>query len=95
MGCRPGCWWRQNGDVGVDGMIINIASMLADIVTNTYKSGHFQGMTKGDLTYTSPSLRDNHVNRSKGGTLTKIMALVPSANRSILISRNKSTIVKI
>ncbi|XP_031495123.1 protein EXORDIUM-like 7 [Nymphaea colorata] len=49
MGCRPGCRWCQNGDVGVDGMIINIASMLPGIVTNPYKSVHFQGMTSASL----------------------------------------------
>ncbi|KAF3788993.1 EXORDIUM protein [Nymphaea thermarum] len=49
MGCRPGRWWRQNGDVGVDRMIINIASMLPGIVTNPYKSAYFQGMTSASL----------------------------------------------
>ncbi|GLJ53540.1 hypothetical protein SUGI_1142250 [Cryptomeria japonica] len=32
-----------NGDVGIDGMIINIAAMVAGAVTNPYKSGYFQG----------------------------------------------------
>ncbi|KAK4741192.1 hypothetical protein SAY87_024780 [Trapa incisa] len=32
-----------NGDVGVDGMIINIATLLAGTVTNPYNSGYFQG----------------------------------------------------
>ncbi|XP_031497745.1 protein PHOSPHATE-INDUCED 1-like [Nymphaea colorata] len=38
-----------NGDVGVDGMIINIASMLAGTVTNPYKSGYFQGPATAPL----------------------------------------------
>ncbi|KAK9666914.1 hypothetical protein RND81_14G220400 [Saponaria officinalis] len=32
-----------NGDVGVDGMIINIATLLAGTVTNPYSDGYFQG----------------------------------------------------
>ncbi|KAK8552190.1 hypothetical protein V6N13_120607 [Hibiscus sabdariffa] len=32
-----------NGDVGVDGTIINIASLLAGAVTNTYGNGYFLG----------------------------------------------------
>ncbi|CAN6479919.1 unnamed protein product [Victoria cruziana] len=32
-----------NGDVGVDGMIINIASLLAGTVTNPFGNGYFQG----------------------------------------------------
>ncbi|CAN6479922.1 unnamed protein product [Victoria cruziana] len=32
-----------NGDVGVDGMIINIASLLAGTVTNPFGNGFFQG----------------------------------------------------
>ncbi|CAN6466808.1 unnamed protein product [Victoria cruziana] len=38
-----------NSDVGVDGMIINIASMLAGTVTNPYKSGYFQGTASAPL----------------------------------------------
>ncbi|XP_074284795.1 protein EXORDIUM-like 2 [Silene latifolia] len=32
-----------NGDVGVDGMIINLATLLAGTVTNPFKDGYFQG----------------------------------------------------
>lgn len=32
-----------NGDVGVDGMIINLATLLAGTVTNPYSDGYFQG----------------------------------------------------
>ncbi|CAJ1963459.1 unnamed protein product [Sphenostylis stenocarpa] len=32
-----------NGDVGVDGMIINIATLLAGTVTNPFNGGFFQG----------------------------------------------------
>ncbi|KMZ68474.1 Phi-1-like phosphate-induced protein [Zostera marina] len=32
-----------NGDVGVDGMIINLATLLAGTVTNPYGNGYFQG----------------------------------------------------
>ncbi|OEL36912.1 Protein EXORDIUM [Dichanthelium oligosanthes] len=32
-----------NGDVGVDGMLINLAAMLAGAVTNPYGHGFFQG----------------------------------------------------
>ncbi|GLJ53518.1 hypothetical protein SUGI_1141930 [Cryptomeria japonica] len=32
-----------NGDVGIDGMIINIAATVAGAVTNLFKSGYFQG----------------------------------------------------
>lgn len=32
-----------NRDVGVDGMVINLASLLAGTVTNTYGTGFFQG----------------------------------------------------
>ncbi|GLJ53539.1 hypothetical protein SUGI_1142240 [Cryptomeria japonica] len=32
-----------NGDVGIDGMIINIAATVAGTVTNPFKSGYFQG----------------------------------------------------
>uniref|UniRef100_A0A0D6QX74 Protein EXORDIUM-like 2 n=1 Tax=Araucaria cunninghamii TaxID=56994 RepID=A0A0D6QX74_ARACU len=32
-----------NGDVGVDGMVINIATVLAGTVTNPFNSGYFQG----------------------------------------------------
>lgn len=36
-----------NGDVGVDGMIINIASLLAGAVTNPYGNGYFLGGSDG------------------------------------------------
>ncbi|XP_010520896.1 PREDICTED: protein EXORDIUM-like 2 [Tarenaya hassleriana] len=32
-----------NGDVGVDGMIINLATLLANTVTNPFNNGYFQG----------------------------------------------------
>jgi len=32
-----------NGDVGVDGMLVNLAAMLAGAVTNPYGHGFFQG----------------------------------------------------
>ncbi|GLJ53529.1 hypothetical protein SUGI_1142080 [Cryptomeria japonica] len=32
-----------NGDVGIDGVIINIAATIAGAVTNPFKSGYFQG----------------------------------------------------
>ncbi|WVY94293.1 hypothetical protein V8G54_033381 [Vigna mungo] len=32
-----------NGDVGVDGMIINIATLLAGTVTNPFNGGYYQG----------------------------------------------------
>ncbi|KAK9072999.1 hypothetical protein SSX86_007321 [Deinandra increscens subsp. villosa] len=32
-----------NGDVGVDGMVINIATVLAGTVTNPFRGGYFQG----------------------------------------------------
>eukprot|EP01018_Ginkgo_biloba_P030385 Gb_07645 [translate_table: standard] len=32
-----------NGDVGIDGMIINIATLLAGAVTNPFNTGYFQG----------------------------------------------------
>ncbi|KAF5733351.1 phosphate-responsive family protein [Tripterygium wilfordii] len=32
-----------NGDVGVDGMIINLATVLANAVTNPFNQGYFQG----------------------------------------------------
>lgn len=38
-----------NGDVGVDGMIINIATLLAGTVTNPYNSGYFQGPPSAPL----------------------------------------------
>ncbi|CAH9130629.1 unnamed protein product [Cuscuta epithymum] len=33
-----------NGDVGVDGMIISLATVLAGAVTNPYKNGYFEGV---------------------------------------------------
>ncbi|CAJ1936070.1 unnamed protein product [Sphenostylis stenocarpa] len=32
-----------NGDVGIDGMIINLATLLAGTVTNPFNNGYFQG----------------------------------------------------
>ncbi|XP_019173264.1 PREDICTED: protein EXORDIUM-like 2 isoform X2 [Ipomoea nil] len=38
-----------NGDVGVDGMIINLATVLAGTVTNPFKDGYFQGPATAPL----------------------------------------------
>nr|XP_043619505.1 protein EXORDIUM-like 2 [Erigeron canadensis] len=38
-----------NGDVGVDGMIINIATVLAGAVTNPFNKGYFQGPANAPL----------------------------------------------
>lgn len=38
-----------NGDVGVDGMIINIATLLAGTVTNPFNNGYFQGPATAPL----------------------------------------------
>ncbi|XP_068636698.1 protein PHOSPHATE-INDUCED 1-like [Aristolochia californica] len=38
-----------NNDVGVDGMIINIASLLAGTVTNPFSNGYFQGPAEAPL----------------------------------------------
>ncbi|XP_068641641.1 protein PHOSPHATE-INDUCED 1-like [Aristolochia californica] len=38
-----------NNDVGVDGMIINIASLLAGTVTNPFSNGYFQGPVEAPL----------------------------------------------
>ncbi|MQL73382.1 hypothetical protein Taro_005718 [Colocasia esculenta] len=38
-----------NGDVGVDGMIINLASMLAGTFTNPFGDGFFQGPAESPL----------------------------------------------
>ncbi|KAL9245185.1 hypothetical protein vseg_018864 [Gypsophila vaccaria] len=38
-----------NNDVGVDGMIINLATVLAGAVTNPFDSGYFQGPVDGGL----------------------------------------------
>ncbi|CAA7401651.1 unnamed protein product [Spirodela intermedia] len=38
-----------NGDVGADGMVINLASMVAATVTNPFKSGFFQGPKEAPL----------------------------------------------
>ncbi|KAG8076819.1 hypothetical protein GUJ93_ZPchr0006g42315 [Zizania palustris] len=32
-----------NGDVGIDGMVISLAALLADTVTNPYGDGYYQG----------------------------------------------------
>ncbi|KAF5743942.1 hypothetical protein HS088_TW08G00530 [Tripterygium wilfordii] len=38
-----------NGDVGVDGMIINLATVLANAVTNPFNNGYFQGPATAPL----------------------------------------------
>ncbi|XVE49529.1 hypothetical protein DITRI_Ditri01bG0089900 [Diplodiscus trichospermus] len=38
-----------NGDVGVDGMIINLATLLANTVTNPFNNGYFQGPANAPL----------------------------------------------
>uniref|UniRef100_A0A803NKQ3 Uncharacterized protein n=2 Tax=Cannabis sativa TaxID=3483 RepID=A0A803NKQ3_CANSA len=38
-----------NNDVGVDGMIINLASLLAGTVTNPFGNGYFQGSAEAPL----------------------------------------------
>lgn len=38
-----------NGDVGVDGMIINLATSLAGTVTNPFNNGYFQGPATAPL----------------------------------------------
>ncbi|GLJ53511.1 hypothetical protein SUGI_1141790 [Cryptomeria japonica] len=38
-----------NGDVGIDGMIINVATVLAGAVTNPFNSGYFQGQSSAPL----------------------------------------------
>jgi hypothetical protein len=38
-----------NGDVGVDGMIINLATVLAGAVTNPFYNGYFQGSVNAPL----------------------------------------------
>ncbi|KAI3465139.1 hypothetical protein Pfo_021802 [Paulownia fortunei] len=38
-----------NGDVGVDGMIVNIASLVAGAVTNPFGNGYFQGSAAAPL----------------------------------------------
>ncbi|KAJ7958991.1 protein EXORDIUM-like [Quillaja saponaria] len=38
-----------NGDVGVDGMIVNIATLLAGAVTNPYGNGYFLGSANAPL----------------------------------------------
>ncbi|PSS31626.1 Protein EXORDIUM like [Actinidia chinensis var. chinensis] len=38
-----------NGDVGLDGMVANIASLLAGTVTNPYGDGYFQGSAGAPL----------------------------------------------
>ncbi|KAJ1696245.1 hypothetical protein LUZ63_004757 [Rhynchospora breviuscula] len=38
-----------NGDVGIDGMVINIASLLAGTVTNPFGDGYFQGSKEAPL----------------------------------------------
>lgn len=38
-----------NGDVGVDGMVINLATVLAGTVTNPYDNGYFQGPATAPL----------------------------------------------
>ncbi|GFY96122.1 EXORDIUM like 2 [Actinidia rufa] len=38
-----------NGDVGVDGMVINLATVLAGTVTNPFHNGYFQGPATAPL----------------------------------------------
>ncbi|XVF36685.1 hypothetical protein REPUB_Repub19eG0078600 [Reevesia pubescens] len=38
-----------NGDVGVDGMVINLATVLAGTVTNPFNNGYFQGPANAPL----------------------------------------------
>ena len=38
-----------NGDVGVDGMVINLATVLAGTVTNPFDNGYFQGHADAPL----------------------------------------------
>ncbi|KAI4388724.1 hypothetical protein MLD38_001029 [Melastoma candidum] len=38
-----------NGDIGVDGMIINLATVLAGTITNPYGNGYFQGSADAPL----------------------------------------------
>ncbi|KAL7082508.1 hypothetical protein ACP275_14G102700 [Erythranthe tilingii] len=38
-----------NGDVGVDGMVINLATVLAGAVTNPFNSGYFEGPATAPL----------------------------------------------
>lgn len=38
-----------NGDVGVDGMVINLATVLAGTVTNPFNNGYFQGSAAAPL----------------------------------------------
>ncbi|KAF4373726.1 hypothetical protein G4B88_030069 [Cannabis sativa] len=38
-----------NGDVGIDGMVINLATLLAGTVTNPFNNGYFQGPATAPL----------------------------------------------
>lgn len=38
-----------NGDVGVDGMVVNLATVLAGTVTNPFEDGYFQGPATAPL----------------------------------------------
>ncbi|MDF5581169.1 hypothetical protein P3730_25160, partial [Vibrio parahaemolyticus] len=38
-----------NGDVGVDGMVINLATVLAGAVTNPFEDGYYQGPASAPL----------------------------------------------
>ncbi|GAY41586.1 hypothetical protein CUMW_060610 [Citrus unshiu] len=38
-----------NGDVGVDGMVINLATVLAGTVTNPFNNGYYQGSSDAPL----------------------------------------------
>ncbi|KAK8941531.1 hypothetical protein KSP40_PGU016848 [Platanthera guangdongensis] len=38
-----------NGDVGVEGMVINLATLMAGVVTNPYGNGYFQGPATAPL----------------------------------------------
>lgn len=38
-----------NGDVGMDGMVMNLATILAGAVTNPFDNGYFQGLASAPL----------------------------------------------
>ncbi|KAI3990952.1 hypothetical protein MKX01_026136 [Papaver californicum] len=42
-----------NNDVGVDGMVINLASLLAGTTTNPFRNGYYQGAAGASLEVTS------------------------------------------
>ncbi|KAI9111452.1 hypothetical protein K1719_017142 [Acacia pycnantha] len=44
---------RSNNDVGLDGMVINVASLLAGTVTNPFRNGFFQRLKETPSEVTS------------------------------------------